>query len=752
MMMASRYGSSGASTSSSSSSSPATTTSTISSSSSTTTSSSSFASALWMSDSDSSRSRTSNSSNSSTSRIDSDSESDRTFVSTSVEEEEEEEEENDDRRSHFVRTRNGLSKNSSSSNNNNSKKDSAASSIQSLSHQVVVAAAADSIHSNSSSNSNNDSEPKLNAMLWTDPTEEKDDSLLACTPKEGRSLLNLPPELCILVLSYSTLPETRLMMQVHSQFRNLLHSAIRRCRCRCRPDTKTNHPDEDDDPLDDDNTHNHSVDYDAVKHGHGHHDAPIAEWTVWNEHVHRLWPPLLTVRPDDHNHHSKTSSSHQPVMQFTHSASQLLAIAQPVPSVMMMGVVEHHQNDRAATTTTTTTAPSSSSSNPSLSQTALPRRRRPLMMVHSLPRNQIEEEEEEENDNRNTNHRPPRNTSRTDDSGDEYYYYYYQYTGPVGQGDRCIRAKVPLPHVTWTLSKKRKGVDHPSWQDPDDDDNDEEHGDGAWNSLRGHWHHHHSHHHQSLFQRFWLRSCTQALAAALSTPPLTWRPFCTPLRHKDGRIVLAPRVVSYFEVSIRAPPPDDETDDDYYHNYSYSRMRTARASSSSSSSSTTTTTTTTTTADCIAVGICTRLFRWKARMPGWDNHSIGYHSDDGGLFFGSGSMQRRYGPQFGPGDTIGCALDHVRRVVFFTRNGRSLGPAVQLAQPVAPSSRPTDRSAPAPSVVPPEWYPVVGLDSNALVHCNFIGPFVFDLDQYERERYGVMMEQAMTVPPPVMQA
>ena len=551
-----------------------------------------------------------------------------------------------------------------------------------------------------------------------------------------KTLLHLPPELWILVLSCLTLPETRLMMQVHSLFRNLLQAPMGR-----RLDTSPD-PQDDDDPLDEKNKNKvDTVNRFPSNHGHSY---PTGGLTVWNEHVHRLWPSLW---PGDNNNYYNYS---QPLTQFTHSASQLLAIAQPLPCVMM-GVVDHHHasndyHDPTTTTTTTTTTPSSLSSttttfNPPLSsQRTLPRRRRPLMMMHSLPPNPEEEEENHHGSGSNHNHSPPRTNHQS----------YYQYTGPVGQGDRCIRAKVPLPHVTWTLSKKRKGAD-PYWQEQDDDNDEEEeenhHHHDAWYSTRGHWHHRQHHpHHQSLFQRFWLRSCTQALVAALSTPPLNWRPFSTPLQQEDGRLVLAPRVVSYFEVSIRAPPPEDDAEDDYYHDYS-SRIRAARISS---------------TADCIAVGICTRLFRWKARMPGWDNYSIGYHSDDGGLFFGSGSMQRRYGPQFGPGDTIGCALDHVRRVVFFTHNGRSLGPAVQLARPVVPSSRHTDRSSsstsssppPPPFVVPTaeEWYPVVGLDSNVLVHCNFTGPFVFDLDRYERERYGEMMEQAMkVVPPPVVQ-
>lgn len=61
-----------------------------------------------------------------------------------------------------------------------------------------------------------------------------------------------------------------------------------------------------------------------------------------------------------------------------------------------------------------------------------------------------------------------------------------------------------------------------------------------------------------------------------------------------------------------------------------------------------------------------------SRLPGWDQHSYGYHGDDGNFFASSGKGVE-YGPQFTAGDTIGCGLNFVTRQLFFTKNGENLG-------------------------------------------------------------------------------
>jgi len=100
-------------------------------------------------------------------------------------------------------------------------------------------------------------------------------------------------------------------------------------------------------------------------------------------------------------------------------------------------------------------------------------------------------------------------------------------------------------------------------------------------------------------------------------------------------------------------------------------------------------------------------------MPGWDSCSFGYHGDDGGIFHEFGGMVRQYGPQFGRGDTVGCGVDYAMQGIFFTLNGKFLGYAW------------TKLSI---NLLKKELYPVVGVDTNDLIHCNYgAEPFMFDL-------------------------
>ena len=75
------------------------------------------------------------------------------------------------------------------------------------------------------------------------------------------------------------------------------------------------------------------------------------------------------------------------------------------------------------------------------------------------------------------------------------------------------------------------------------------------------------------------------------------------------------------------------------------------------------------------------------RMPGWNRNGVGYHADDGKLFYQNG-----YGVEFGPtcttGDRMGCGVDFERKDtsgyinVFFTKNGRQVGTLVKIKNPV----------------------------------------------------------------------
>jgi len=120
--------------------------------------------------------------------------------------------------------------------------------------------------------------------------------------------------------------------------------------------------------------------------------------------------------------------------------------------------------------------------------------------------------------------------------------------------------------------------------------------------------------------------------------------------------------------------------------------------------------------DCVAIGLSTSRFRPAAKMPGWDVHSYGYHSDDGGIFHGAGDMERVYGTTYGVGDTVGCGIDYSHGnggAIFFTLNGKFLGYAW------------TDVSAIA---MGDDLYPTVGVDTNCPLDINLgTRPFDFDL-------------------------
>jgi len=128
----------------------------------------------------------------------------------------------------------------------------------------------------------------------------------------------------------------------------------------------------------------------------------------------------------------------------------------------------------------------------------------------------------------------------------------------------------------------------------------------------------------------------------------------------------------------------------------------------------------------IGIGLCAPATS-LTRLPGWDEHTFGYHADDGNIFKGSGGIE--YGPTFTSGDTIGCCVNFRTNSVFYTKNGLRLGLAFQgiLNEPL---------------------FPAVGLRTpGEIVEANFgQKPFVFDYPKFVEQEKRAIISDAMRVP------
>ena len=83
--------------------------------------------------------------------------------------------------------------------------------------------------------------------------------------------------------------------------------------------------------------------------------------------------------------------------------------------------------------------------------------------------------------------------------------------------------------------------------------------------------------------------------------------------------------------------------------------------------------------DCPVVGIGVGPSDYQLnKFPGWNMHSVGYHSDDGFLFHSHGKHPRRnFGPTCAVGDVMGCGVVFEdlagHAMVWFTKNGKVVG-------------------------------------------------------------------------------
>ena len=75
------------------------------------------------------------------------------------------------------------------------------------------------------------------------------------------------------------------------------------------------------------------------------------------------------------------------------------------------------------------------------------------------------------------------------------------------------------------------------------------------------------------------------------------------------------------------------------------------------------------------------------RMPGWNRNGVGYHADDGKLFYQNGRGME-FGPTCTAGDRMGCGVDFESEDcsnymnVFFTKNGRQIGDLIKIKKPM----------------------------------------------------------------------
>lgn len=329
-----------------------------------------------------------------------------------------------------------------------------------------------------------------------------------------------------------------------------------------------------------------------------------------------------------------------------------------------------------------------------------------------------------------------------------------QFIGAVGQGDRCIRGDQPLPRPQ-VLVPVGGSTDNKNNNNSDMNRPGGQKETAQWQRTlsagrgraflsrirnRGRGHARDSNSSSSGSSRSSSSSSssnrsssgssgksiqTKGLTPLKTSPTNNWRPFVAPFctaKSEDNNgatavvMELAPRLISYFEVSILEPPAVVSND---------LVLRTPSTPPMIPNNNA---------SECVAVGLASHDFSLHTRMPGWDPNSFGYHGDDGGIFHASGSMVQHYGPTYGVGDVVGCGIDYIRGHIFYTLNGKYLGPAF------------FDLSA---AVLQQDWFPVVGLDSNCLVQCNFgcDKPFCFDLSQMIQEQKERLVQGITTLPP-----
>eukprot|EP00549_Striatella_unipunctata_P004853 CAMPEP_0118725268 /NCGR_PEP_ID=MMETSP0800-20121206/33048_1 /TAXON_ID=210618 ORGANISM="Striatella unipunctata, Strain CCMP2910" /NCGR_SAMPLE_ID=MMETSP0800 /ASSEMBLY_ACC=CAM_ASM_000638 /LENGTH=264 /DNA_ID=CAMNT_0006633953 /DNA_START=253 /DNA_END=1044 /DNA_ORIENTATION=+ len=189
---------------------------------------------------------------------------------------------------------------------------------------------------------------------------------------------------------------------------------------------------------------------------------------------------------------------------------------------------------------------------------------------------------------------------------------------------------------------------------------------------------------------------------------------------KEGVVYLTPRCMSYFEITLherkrggnitidRQVHDDGATNNDHATTSTEPTQRARRSlrdyfaemEENQRRGATTT-------KSVVGIGLATKRHCLTHRrfphgfFPGWNEHSFGYHGDDGKLFHGFGDGTAFEGfPTYGPGDTVGCGVDYRNAAIFFTLNGTFLGHVWKV------STR-------------QDFFPIVGTDAGCPISCNF---------------------------------
>lgn len=123
--------------------------------------------------------------------------------------------------------------------------------------------------------------------------------------------------------------------------------------------------------------------------------------------------------------------------------------------------------------------------------------------------------------------------------------------------------------------------------------------------------------------------------------------------------------------------------------------------------------------DFISIGLVDKYFNAENQVPGWEVNSIGFYSDDGSLSLGNKHEGIKYGRKFITKDYVGCYIDRINNIFFFTINGQII-----------------EKKTLNENFIDIELYPAIGLSrENQKVKVNFgQWKFLFGLEKYKLEQ------------------